>query len=307
MFPEPLIAAPVTGVTDGLAGIERLFALAVPALTEALKGAGVQEPDVPRTALLVAGSQAPDRVAGSRLATVFAPRLAQRVAKASFQMVRYLPAGTAGFLLALHQGIEMLRSEACACCAVGGVDSWLDLETLAWLDNARRLKSASSPDAFVPGEAASFVVLELQSTAARRGKEPYAECGEVALGEEKNTIWTDKPCTAEALTPCLKTALGWLARKELRPDVLLCDLNGESYRSAEWAYAMNKAFRDGQPVPPLVHPADCLGDVGGAVGGILMALAASAMKKGLPPWSAALLWCSSDNGERAACSVLKRG
>src|SRR5687767_7470813 len=75
-FPEPLVAAPVAGVTDALTGVERLLALGVPALQEALADAGVQEADVPQTALLVAGSQSPDRAPGSRLATIFAPRLA---------------------------------------------------------------------------------------------------------------------------------------------------------------------------------------------------------------------------------------
>src|SRR6266851_10029582 len=67
MFPEPLIAAPVAGITDELTGIERLFALGVPALKEALNDAGLQNQDVGRTALLVAGSQNPDRAPGSRL------------------------------------------------------------------------------------------------------------------------------------------------------------------------------------------------------------------------------------------------
>jgi 3-oxoacyl-[acyl-carrier-protein] synthase-1 len=305
LFPEPAIAGPVAGVTDRLVGVERLLALGVPALREALADAGLQEADVPQTALFVAGSQCPDRAAGSRLATVFAPRLAQRVARASFRQVRYLPNGTAGVLLALGQAMDALRRKACAQCVVGGVDSWLDLETLAWLDQARRLKSESSPDAFVPGEAAAFLVLEVKANALWRKKEAYAECGEVAVAEEKNTIWADTPCTADALSGCLRTVLASLAPKQTRPDVVLCDLNGESYRATEWGYATTKAFRGGQPVPPVAHPADCLGDVGAATGGVLAALAAFAMKKNLAPWKAALLWCSSDQGERAAVTLLK--
>jgi 3-oxoacyl-[acyl-carrier-protein] synthase-1 len=235
-----------------------------------------------------------------------APRLAQQVAGTRFQRVQYFPNGTAGSLLALRQGMDLLRQQACLQCVVGGVDSWLDEETLVRLDEVRRLKSASNPDAFVPGEAASFVVLELQSNAQRRKQEAYAECGDVAVAEEKNTIWTDTPCTAEALSQCLRPVLTSLAKGDKRPDVVLCDLNGESYRSTEWGYAMTRAFRDGQPVPPLMHPADCVGDVGAAIGGILVGLGAFVMKKNLAPWKAALVWCSSDNGERAACAITKR-
>src|SRR5206468_531406 len=110
----------------------------------------------------------------------------------------------------------------------------------------------------------------------------------------------------DALSQCLRTLVASLANKEKRPDVVLCDLNGESYRATEWSYATAKAFRDGQPVPPVVHPADCIGDVGAAIGGILVGLAAFSMKKRLAPWQAVLVWCSSDNGERAACAVVKR-
>lgn len=305
-FPEPAVAAPVAGVTDGLAGAERVLALGVPALREALGDAGLKETDVPETALLVAGSQCPDRGPGSRLATVLAPRLGLRAAEAPFRSVQYFPNGTAGALLALRRAAELLRQRLCSRCAVGGVDSWLDTQTLAWLDEKRRLKSDGTPDAFVPGEAAAFAVVELASAARRRGKDAYAACGEVAVGQEKNTIWADTPCTANALTESLRAVLAPLAGQNRWPDAVLCDLNGESYRATEWSYATSKAFRDGRPVPPVVHPADCIGDVGAATGGVLLALAAAAMKRGLAHWKSALVWCSSDDGERAACAVIKQ-
>src|SRR5207248_2788525 len=148
-----------------------------------------------------------------------------------FGTVRYLPHGTAGVLLALRQAAELLRQRACSRCVIGGVDSWLDTETLAWLDDKRRLKGDETPDAFVPGEAAAFLVVEPASAAQRRGKEAYAVCGDVAAAEEKNTIWADTPCTADALSECLRAVLAGLAKQDRRPDVALCDLNGESYRS----------------------------------------------------------------------------
>src|SRR5512139_1040308 len=51
MFPEPATAAPVSGVTDRLSRIERLFALGVPALREAIQDAGLEGKDFARTAL----------------------------------------------------------------------------------------------------------------------------------------------------------------------------------------------------------------------------------------------------------------
>lgn len=306
-FPEPLIAAAVTGVTDGASGVERLLALGTPALQEALNDAGLQPADMRNAHLYLAGGQHAATTEGTRLASVLMPRLTSRLGRKRFARARYLPRGNAGVLLALQQASDDLRKKLCNYCIIGGVHSWLDTDTLAWLDEKRRLKGPGSVDAFVPGEAAAFVVLERSTSAAQRKKDAYAECAHPFFAEEKHTIWADTPCTADALSACLRSVAGEMHKKQRPPDVVLCDLNGESYRSTEWSYAMARTFRDGQPVPPVVHPADCLGDVGAATGGVLLAFAATAMKKGLAPWKNALIWCSSDNGERAACAVNRLG
>jgi 3-oxoacyl-[acyl-carrier-protein] synthase-1 len=304
-FPEPLIAAAVTGVTDGMSGIERLLALAAPALKEAFADAGLKAEDLRNTNLYLATGQHAAVADGTRVAATLAPRLAARLSRKPFQKLHYLPRGSAAVLLALQQASEALRKKLCNYCIIGAVHSWLDTDTLAWLDEKRRLKSPGNPDAFVPGEAAAFLVLETRANAAIRKKEAYAECMPPVAGEEKHTIWVDTPCTAEALSTCLRGVVGELGKRDRKPEVVLCDLNGESYRSTEWSYAMTKVFRDGQPVPPLIHPADCLGDVGAASGGVLIGLAAAAMKMDLVPWETTVVWCSSDNGERAACAVTR--
>lgn len=302
-FPEPVIAGAVAGVTDSKTGIERLLALAAPALQEALADAGLKSTDLNYTNLYLAAGQHAAVAEGTRVAAVLAPRLATRLKGARFQKIQYLPRGSAAGLLALQQASEALRKKLCNQAIIGGVHSWLDSDTLTWLDEKRRLKSPGNADAFVPGEAAGFLVLERAVSAMQRKKDPYAECAPTVMAEEKHTIWTDTPCTAEGLSGCLRNVVTECRKRSREPDVVLCDLNGESYRSTEWSYAMTRTFRDGKPVPPVVHPADCLGDVGAATGAVLLALAAVSMKKGLAPWRNALVWCSSDNGERAATAV----
>ena len=292
-------------MTDGTSGIERLLSLGAPALKEAVTDAGLKAEDLRNANLYLAAGQHAAVVEGTRLASVLAPRLAARVSRKPFQKVHYLPRGSAAVLLALQQASEALRKKLCTHCVIGAVHSWLDTDTLTWLDEKRRLKSPGNVDAFVPGEAAAFLVLETRANATKRKKEAYAECFSPVAGEEKHTVWVDTPCTAEALSTCLRSVVGELGKRDRKPDVVLCDLNGESYRSTEWSYAMAKVFRDGQPVPPLIHPADCLGDVGAASGGVLVGLAAAAMKKDMVPWETSVIWCSSDNGERAACAVMR--
>ena len=302
-FPEPVTGSPVSGLTDGLVGIERLFALAVPALGEACSDAGLGDHDLEKTSLLVTGGERPDIAVGSRVATVFAPRLASRVSKANVTLTDYLPAGSAGFLLALRKGVDLLGQGVCRQSVIGGVDSWLDPASLAWLDERRRLKSLSSIDAFIPGEAAGFVVVELSSNAQRRKVRIYGKISDVSSAVEKHTISAETVCTGDALATCLKSAVADLEKRGTTAPMAYCDMNGESYRASEWAYACVKSFQGRHAVPQVFHPADCIGDVGSSMGPILIGLAVC--KTGTNPVQSApaIVWCSSDGGLRAACGV----
>jgi hypothetical protein len=50
----------------------------------------------------------------------------------------------------------------------------------------------------------------------------------------------------------------------------------------------------------LWHPADCLGDVGAATGGVLMAVLGRSFQRGYAPADRALLWAGNDEGQRTA-------
>jgi len=54
------------------------------------------------------------------------------------------------------EGCSRIRSGTCEFCLVGGVDSYLDIESLEWLDlNDRvfRNQKPRNPRGFTPGEA----------------------------------------------------------------------------------------------------------------------------------------------------------
>ena len=305
-FPEPAIAAPASALTDGLVGIERLLALGRPALQEALADANLDDKDLVDTEVLLAGGQRPETAAASRTGTVLGARLIAPIARGMrLPAPRYFPAGSAGALLALDVGMQRMQQGQCRRCVVGGVDSWLDTETLAELDRIRRLKTAEIPDGFLPGEAAAFVVIERAVDAARRRRTAYARCSGVFTAQESSTIEGNGVCTAQALSSCLRGAVDGLRRNGKLARAVLCDLNGESYRSTEWAYALARVFQGDRSPPPatLTHPADCVGDVGAATGALLLALGAHAINHEPGIWDATLVWCSSDKGERAACSL----
>jgi 3-oxoacyl-[acyl-carrier-protein] synthase-1 len=305
-FPGPVIAAPARAVTDGLSGIERLLALGRPALAEALADGAVDDSDLPSTNLFLAGGQRAATGADSRIATVLASRLVHPLSdRLRPDSHHYFPAGSAGALLAIEAARRCLLQGDCRFCVVGGTDSWLDPQTLAEIDQARRLKTAEIQDGFVPGEAAAFVVLERADTALQRHRPAYARCSEVCLAHEANTRETDSVCTGQSLAECLRPVTDRLRRSGSPVRAILCDLNGETYRATEWAYAHARVFRDSaNPCPrTLLHPADCVGDVGAATGALLLTFGAWMIKRQPDRWNTSVIWCSSDKGERACCSL----
>ena len=76
------------------------------------------------------------------------------------------------------------------------------------------------------------------------------------------------------------------------------DLNGESYRAREWGLASTRlAFPD---TSELIHPADCLGDVGPRWEPCFLGFAAMSLADASPAAPPVLVLAGSETGERAA-------
>jgi 3-oxoacyl-[acyl-carrier-protein] synthase-1 len=209
-------------------------------------------------------------------------------------------AGHAGGLLAIREAMDLIGKGARGCLVIGS-DSYLDDETLERLHANKRLKCAAAIDGFVPGEAAAAVMLEDVSSARKRGAEVLACVDACGAGVEKNVIASEKPSVGGGLSEAIRNTV----KNGARHGWVVCDLNGESYRAREWGYArvrLNKVFED---EIVLWHPADCIGDVGAASGVVLAVVAARAFQRGYAPEEKALLWASSDGGERAGVVVRK--
>ena len=85
-------------------------------------------------------------------------------------------------------------------------------------------------------------------------------------------------------------------------DTVVCDLNGESYRAREWSFA---SLRAGFPETlRLLHPADCLGDVGVAAGALLLGLASSLLREAGGTGKRYLVFAGAETGERAAAVLV---
>lgn len=199
--------------------------------------------------------------------------------------------GAAGFAL-LEEAAALVREGRRAAVAVGAADSWLFRPWLAAADAGWRLLSDRNVDGFQPGEAASFVLVEARADAERRGATPVATLRGFGAGRFEGA--KGLPNTGAELAGALERVL------PAAPPLVVCDLNGESWRAKEWAFAMSRLGRRLAGGIALEHPASALGDVGAATGVSLAALAVQYLHTKHADRSGAVVWAAADDGERRA-------
>jgi len=322
------------GITDGRSGSGRLLSMAIPAVKEALYSAEeychainlsesrmiISLPPLERpsydnfeitdivTMLEIAqleDLQRHSNVASSSLDEIVLPSYQEDGKLENPEMpifVEIIREGNNGGVKALEKAENLLRKTSVRHCIVGAVDSLVEFPALAWLDEAGRIKTEARPYGFIPGEAAAFLVVELESEAARRGAPTIAEIMAPVNTIEEAIIAGDLPLRGRGLSEAI---LGTLVGSGVDPDWIICDLNGEYNRTKEWALALGRVFAYRGIVPELWHPAENIGDIGAASALVFTVVAIEGIKQGYFPGDNVLIWTSSDSGGRGALMVGK--
>lgn len=192
----------------------------------------------------------------------------------------------------LEQAAALVRERRFAAVAVGAADSWLFRPWLAAADADWRLLSERNVDGFQPGEAASFLLVEGRGDAERRGLAPLATLRGFGAGRFERA--KGLPNTGVELAGALERVL------PAAPPLVVCDLNGEAWRTKEWAFAISRLGKRLGADLAVEHPAAVLGDVGAATGASLAALAVSYLATKHADRPGAVVWAASDDGERRA-------
>jgi 3-oxoacyl-[acyl-carrier-protein] synthase-1 len=218
-----------------------------------------------------------------------------------FKGARVVPAATghAGGLQGVQLAAGLLRGRGPEVCIVGGVDSYYHPDTLDWLYEERRAATEQVRSGFFPGEGAGFVVLAGHEARRQWGLDGRATVvGAEAVTE--SVIWSSD-------TECLGLGLGQALRAAAAPlgsgapiDRIVCDINGERYRSQEWGLAILRTAQLFKDATTYEAPASSWGDMGAASGPLFAILAVQGWARGYAPGRHAMLFAGSDGGTRGA-------
>jgi 3-oxoacyl-[acyl-carrier-protein] synthase-1 len=269
-----------------VSGAERLAELAAPAAAEAV------------APLAVSGGAAVAREVVERVCSVV------RARGLNVGRVVVTEVGHAAGTMAVQSAWEAVRTGAAEFALAGGVDSYMEPETLEWLEAYDQVHSAgldNNPYGFVPGEAGGFVLLASAAAADRCHVMAALELSAMAYAREENLIKTDSVCTGEGMTALFRMLSGAPAMH--RADHLFCDMNGEPYRADEFGFAVIRAGELFVDASSFSAPADCWGDVGAASGPLFLMLADAAIRKGYAPGPVIAGFTSSESGERCGFVV----
>jgi 3-oxoacyl-[acyl-carrier-protein] synthase-1 len=204
-----------------------------------------------------------------------------------------------GFVTAIEQAAEWLANGTCETCWVGGVDSYLDPQTLQALEGLELLKTPGRPVGLIPGELACVLALELPHQARRQQRRVDCVISSFAQATGLAHRLTDETPTAEPLVQAMSAAGGGRSMA-----LGVVNLNGDPARASEWGTALirrtSQGLTDGTPtwVPPL-----SFGEIGAATGPASVALLARGWARGYAPAPSALVCLMGDGAPRGALSV----
>ncbi|MCR9162992.1 MAG: beta-ketoacyl synthase N-terminal-like domain-containing protein [Nannocystaceae bacterium] len=275
---------------------ERMAVLGLSATEEALKVLGGSM----KLGLYIAGPEPRPGAGKEALQPVSTSLTGALVERFEVVASRVFPFGHAAGASALQAATSDLAANAVEVALVVGVDSYVDHETLAWLDATRQLDHDRCRAGFTPGEGAAALVL-VQSGRSRSLRLPeLASIVGVGLAMEPITIDSSAPVLGLGLTAAMKQATAHLKYPQNKITTAYCDINGQRYRSEEFMYVPLRLWAPFVDANAYEAPADCWGDIGAASLPAFMNLIVQSGRRGYAKGPYNLGWASSVGGRRGA-------
>lgn len=205
-----------------------------------------------------------------------------------------VPHGRVSAAVALLQARKLLYDTDAPAALIVAADSLLTWPTLQAFEGQERLLTSRNSNGFIPGEAAAAVLV------ARSARGPHLSIDGLGFATEAASIEKTEPLRAEGLSGAILQSLRDAGCRMHDLDFRITDLSGEQYYFKEAALALSRTLRSRKEEFDVWHPAECIGEVGSAIGPALLAVAEAAGRKAYAPGPAMLLHAANDAGQRAA-------
>jgi 3-oxoacyl-[acyl-carrier-protein] synthase I len=279
-------------------GVGKLAELVAPAIHECLTAAMPVLPHNIPVMLGVAPALRPFRF--PELDDQILPEIEHRLGFRLHSASKVIPRDHVSVAVALRQAEELIISGRVPCCIVAGVDSLIQQNLVEHYIAQRRLLTSNNSNGFSVGEAGSAVLV------TPAGASPKGELQILGMGlaRETATVESGESLRAEGLVEAIREAFrtGESGYDDLH--YRITDLNGEHYKFKEMTLAMIKFQRKPKDkLFDLWHPIEFIGDVGAAIGPVVLGVALHAGEKGYGNGPTVLCTFGNDDGERNAMVV----
>lgn len=302
---EPIRMARDARLSPDLDGVERMFSLAWEPLEAACRT--VRE-RLPTDNILVLISLPEPRPGWTE---VMAQDLVAKLQRSLTRLgaVDVIPAGQghAGALVAMETCAALLSRRKAELGIVGGVDSYHQAETLAWLEENGQLLRQGARSGFPPGEGAAFAWLATDGLFRYLRTKALGTLIGVGSANEEVLIKTDRDTAGVGLGLAVNRAVVMARPRVQTVGGIYCDINGERYRSDEWGFTALRCHDLITDATKYTSGVGSWGDMGAATGALSLVLATQAWARGYAGHPSALLFGGSEGGQRCAVVVHQEG
>ncbi|MCB1869900.1 MAG: hypothetical protein KDI43_15645 [Gammaproteobacteria bacterium] len=279
-------------------GRTKLIRMAASAITEVLQGNADIVPEQTPLLLCLAEQSRPGRVFEDDNQLFL--DLQQELGLEFHQKSRVIAGGHVSVAIAFKHARELIHRLRIKHVIVAATDSLLVGPTLAHYEENERLLTSRNSNGFIPGEAGAAMVVE--SAAGKRGG--YLICEGLGFGIEKAHVDSEEPLKALGLSAAIRESLGDAGKNESILDFKITDISGGQYAFKESSLAFSRIDRTHREEFDIWHPADCIGEVGAAIGLVMAGVLKSACEKEYAKGSSILAHCGNDDGKRASMIYL---
>ncbi len=209
---------------------------------------------------------------------------------------RVIAQGRVSVSVALARARELIYKRTVSQVIIAGVDGLLVGPGLSFYEDNERLLTSQNSDGFIPGEAAAAILVSLPVADG----ESHLICTGLGFGVEQSTIDSDLPLRADGFVKAINDVTIDAGCDIGDVDFQIASVSGEQYWFKEASLSVLRTLRVRKEEFDIWHPADCIGEVGAAIGPVMLSVAITAVTKGYAPGKNIICYFSNDDGKRAA-------